>query len=78
MIDSYQLATLMVCAVRYSHSRRSYMPSLVCDIIRDNIHLLDDNAKEQLMKDIRRLQQERPDVLYYDEWQRIIDDYSTD
>ena len=56
--------TLCICAIRYCQGRRTYMPSLVQDIIRPHLSELDDKTIWVMVQDCEF--QERFD-LYGDE-----------
>lgn len=40
-LNTRDFSTLAICAVRYSLGRLSYMPSLVCEIIKKHIDEID-------------------------------------
>jgi len=44
---------LMIFAFRYALGRKSTAPSTVTEIIKRNHHILDDNDKNQIIKDIK-------------------------
>lgn len=51
-VNKHDLGTLMVCAMRYSIGRNTYMPSLICSIIKHYGSDLDDADKETVSKNI--------------------------
>lgn len=51
-ISNKSLGTLIVCAIRYSLGRQTYMPSLVQDISRSYLQNLDINDLKTIMRDI--------------------------
>ena len=51
--DGRDYATLCVCAVRYCLGRRTYMPELVCNIIRKNWDKISDTDLGIILRDIR-------------------------
>ena len=53
-ISNEDFGILCVCALRYCHGRRTYMPSLVQGIVREHFRDLSD-------KDIKVLEQDRAD-----------------
>lgn len=52
-LDDDYFGTILVCAVRYSIGRRSYMPSLVQDFIRPLLPHLSGKALFVMERDIR-------------------------
>lgn len=44
-------ATLAICAIRYCHGRRTYMPSLVQGIVRGHLQELSDRNLHVMLKD---------------------------
>lgn len=46
-----KFGTLCICAVRYCHSRQSYMPDLVRDIIRPHLKELTDKDLGVMIED---------------------------
>ena len=50
-IDQEDFGTLCICAVRYCQGRRTYMPSLVRDIIRPHLPELDDKTIGVMVND---------------------------
>lgn len=47
------LETIILCALRYAFTRRSYMPFLVADYIADHFQEISDGRKTLIMEDIR-------------------------
>ena len=47
------ISAMLVCAVRYSLGRRTYIVSWTCEFIRNNLHLLTDKDKQVMIKDIK-------------------------
>lgn len=45
--------TLVICAVRYSIGRCTYMPKLICDYLTPRLLLLDDKTIGCMERDIR-------------------------
>lgn len=45
--------TIILCALRYAFTRRSYMPALVADYIVDHFQEISDGRKTLIMEDIR-------------------------
>lgn len=45
--------TIILCALRYAFTRRSYMPALVADYIVDHFQEISDGRKTLIMDDIR-------------------------
>lgn len=50
-INPNDFATLAICAIRYCHGRRTYMPSLVQDIVRSHLGELNDKDLSVLLRD---------------------------
>lgn len=50
-IEQRDFATLCICAIRYCHGRRTYMPSLVQGIIRNHLNKMSDNDLNILLDD---------------------------
>lgn len=63
-IEQKDFATLCICALRYCHGRRTYMPSLVQKIVRQHLHELSDNDIKVMVDDC---QFQRDMNLYGDE-----------
>jgi hypothetical protein len=51
-VDPRSLGTLLVCSVRYSVGRRTYMPGLVADLVRRHWHDIDQGSRETLRRDV--------------------------
>lgn len=51
-INKHDLGTLLICAMRYSIGRNTYMPSLICRTIKHHADDLDDADRETLAKNI--------------------------
>jgi hypothetical protein len=51
-VAQHDLGTLLVCSVRYSIGRNTYMPSLICSIIKRHAAHLDDADREVIAKSI--------------------------
>lgn len=43
---------LAICSVRYAIGRQTYMPSWICDIVRQNRHFLDYGTIETIIREI--------------------------
>ena len=52
-IDKENFATLCICAIRYCHGRKTYMPSLVMDIIGQHLSELSDRDVRIMYNDCR-------------------------
>ena len=46
------ISMLMVSAERYALGRRTYMVSWTCEVIKNNLHLLTDNDRNVMIRDI--------------------------
>ena len=44
--------TLIICAVRYTLGRRTYIVSSVCDIAKENISIMQTNTKRAIINSI--------------------------
>ena len=51
-VHRHDLGTLLICAMRYSIGRNTYMPSLICSIIKHYGSDLNDADKETVSKNI--------------------------
>lgn len=51
LIDRESLATLCICAIRYCHGRRTYMPSLVQRIVRSVLKDIPDEDLQVMIED---------------------------
>lgn len=47
------ISAILVCAVRYSLGRRTYIVDWTCEFIRNNLHLLTDKDKQVIVRDIK-------------------------
>lgn len=47
------ISAMLVCAVRYSLGRRTYIVSWTCEFIINNLHLLTDKDKQVMIRDIK-------------------------
>ena len=69
---------MMVCALRYSIGRESYMPSIAIDYIRYLIPMLSVNTLFILQRDIteevERYNRSGWDIFMKDEWLKLADD----
>ena len=69
---------MMVCALRYSIGRESYMPSITIDYIRFLIPMLSVNTLFILQRDIteevERYNRSGWDIFMKDEWLKLADD----
>lgn len=63
-IDQEDFGTLCICALRYCHGRRTYMPSLVQEIIGGQLNELSDKTIKVMVDDC---QFQRDMNLYGDE-----------
>lgn len=52
-IDEENFATLCICAIRYCHGRKTYMPRLVMDIIGQHLLELSDKDIRVMYNDCR-------------------------
>lgn len=52
-IDDENFQTMLICAIRYSLGRRTYMPHLVIDYITPLIKYLSDKTLNIIERDIR-------------------------
>lgn len=52
-VNDEDLATLLLCSMRYSIARHTYMPSLVCRIINSHKNSLTKENKKMLADNIR-------------------------
>ena len=50
-IDKDSFATLCICAIRYCHDRKTYMPRLVQGIVRSYLKELSDETLDVMLKD---------------------------
>lgn len=67
-ISEEDFGTLCICAIRYCHGRRSYMPSLVQDTVSYHLNEISDRDLQVMLNDCdfqRRFE------LYGDECDRI-------
>lgn len=53
-VDEKDLQILLVCSFRYALGRRTYMPSLVSEIIQEHVGALSKSDKIQILEDIRK------------------------
>lgn len=51
-VHRHDLGTLLICAMRYSIGRNTYMPSLICSTIKLHAGDLDDSDREMLAQNI--------------------------
>lgn len=51
MIDSEDFATLCICALRYCRGRKTYMPSLVQQIVESHLKDISDKDLEVMLED---------------------------
>ena len=69
---------MMVCALRYSIGRESYMPSITIDYIRYLIPMLSVNTLFILQRDIteevERYNRSGWEIFMKDEWMKLADD----
>lgn len=52
-IDKENFATLCICAIRYCHGRKTYMPSLVTEIVERHLSELSDRDIKVMYDDCR-------------------------
>lgn len=52
-LEGHDEQVLILCAVRYAMGRHTYMPSLVCDVIRSHIDELEPCTARMIARDIR-------------------------
>lgn len=50
-IDQEDFGTLCICAIRYCQGRRTYMPSLVREIIQPHLSELDNKSLHVMIED---------------------------
>lgn len=50
-ISKEDFATLCICAIRYCQGRKTYMPSLVQGIVRNNFDYIPDNYFDIMLRD---------------------------
>ena len=50
--DLSDISMLMVSAERYALSRRTYIVSWTCDVVKNNLHLLTKKDKDVMIRDI--------------------------
>lgn len=67
-IDQKDFGTICICALRYCHGRRSYMPSLVQRIVRGHLDSISDNDVKVMINDC---QFQRNMNLYGDECDKV-------
>lgn len=67
-IDQEDFGTLCICALRYCHGRRTYMPLLVQDIIGEQLNALSDKTIKVMVDDC---QFQRDMNLYGDECDKM-------
>lgn len=69
---------MIVCALRYSIGRESYMPSITIDYIRYLIPMLSANTLFILQRDIKdeveRYDRSGWEIFMKDEWMKLADD----
>ena len=68
MIDNENFATLCICALRYCQGRRSYMPSLVQQIVGSHLKDIPDKDLEVMLEDCEF---QRSVDLYGDECDKV-------
>ena len=78
-ISRLDLWTLIICGVRYAMRRRSYMPSLVCEIFRRHSEHLTGQQVRQIRDEVAeglRVDAEHPGYMGspcdVDEWRRLV------
>lgn len=67
------ISAMLVCAVRYSLGRRTYIVSWTCEFITNNLHLITDKDKQVMIRDIK--EQERfgyGDDFDKSEWMKLL------
>lgn len=67
-IDQKDFGTLCICAIRYCHGRRTYMPGLVQDIVGKHLDSISDNDLNVMIDDC---QFQRDMNLYGDECDKV-------
>lgn len=50
-ITADDFGTLAICALRYCHGRRTYMPGLVREIVANHAHLITDKDLKVMLED---------------------------
>ena len=54
---SRDFATLCICAIRYCFGRKTYMPSLVQEIVLDNVDKISDNDLDLIIRDVEEMEE---------------------
>lgn len=52
-LNTWDFSTLAICAVRYCLGRQSYMPTLVCRIMKKHMDEIDPSSLIVLQRDVR-------------------------
>lgn len=52
-LNTWDFSTLAICAVRYCLGRQSYMPALVCRIMKKHMDEIDPSSLIVLQRDVR-------------------------
>jgi hypothetical protein len=66
--------TILICAVRYSIGRQSYMPSLVIDYITPKLHLLNDKCLAVMERDVSEAGYYGHEVIDKPGWMKFLRD----
>lgn len=67
-ISQDDFGTLCICALRYCHGRRTYMPGLVQEIVGEHLHSLSDKDIKAMVDDCHF---QRDMELYGDECDKV-------
>lgn len=51
-INESNLKCLILCALRYTLGRKTYMPSVIIQIVKDNLENLSDNTLQKIADEI--------------------------
>ncbi len=78
--DDFEL--MLICALRYSIGRESYMPGVTIDYIRYLIPQLSTKTlfimKRDIAEEIERYQRMEMELYFADEWQKLAEDINTE
>lgn len=70
--------TILICAVRYSIGRQTYMPSLVIDYITPKLHLLNDKCLAVMERDIAEAGYYGHEVIDKPGWMKFLSNVRTE
>lgn len=57
--NDYELKDIVICALRYSLGRRTYITRATADFIKDNPKLIDKRVKNVMLNDLKQYFDER-------------------